>query len=72
MRFRPAAADRSRMAVMAHALMLMEPPGGAAIAALNRFLAALDEPRRIDRDAHIGLAEEAGPFLERLEAAFGF
>ena len=72
MRFRPAAADRSRMAVMAHALMLFEPPGEAAIAALNVFLEALGEGRQIERGAHVGLPNEVRPevFCAILSDAF--
>ncbi len=55
MRFRQCRADKSRYAVMAHALMLFEPPSGEAIAAINRFLNALDEDRQIDTNAHTGL-----------------
>jgi lipoate-protein ligase A len=72
MRFRPARGDRGRMAVMAHALMLMRPPEPAAIAALNALLAALGEPRRIDRAAHGGLPGTGAvpDFLARLVRAF--
>jgi len=57
MRFRPARGDRSRHAVMAHALMLFEPPPEAAITAINRFLEAMGEDREIDRNAHTGLPD---------------
>ncbi len=72
MRFRPARANRSRIAVMAHALMLIDPPQADAIAALNHLLDALDQGRQIDLAAHTGLpptlTETA--FLTRLVAAF--
>ncbi|MEM8881992.1 MAG: protein ligase [Pseudomonadota bacterium] len=71
MRFRPATGDRSRMAVMAHALMLFAPPSQAAIDALNAFLGALGASRRIERSAHIGLPDDAAAFLKRLRSAFG-
>lgn len=71
MRFRPAKGDRARMAVMAHALMLFEPPSLEAIGALNAFLGAVGEPRRIDRAAHTGLDQKQG-FTARLVSAFGF
>ncbi len=72
MRFRPCRADRSRHAVMAHALLLIEPPSAAAIAAINRFLSALHEPRVIDPAAHTGLppALDKTTYLSRLERAF--
>lgn len=70
MRFRPAAGDRSRMAVMAHALMLFEPVTTEAIDALNAFLEAVAEPRRIVQDAHGALPGDPEGFLARLEAAF--
>ena len=70
MRFRPAAADRSRMALMAHALMLFEPVSAAAIDALNAFLEAVAEPRRIVQDAHGALPGDPKGFLARLEAGF--
>lgn len=71
MRFRPCLADRSRMAVMAHALMLFELPSMEAIDALNAFLEAVGEPRRIERAAHTGLEQWQG-FTARLVPAFGF
>jgi lipoate-protein ligase A len=72
MRFRPCAADRARMAVMAHALMLMRAPEAEAIAALNRLLHALGEPRLIDAAAHGGLprGRTEADFLPTLAAAF--
>ncbi|NRB03163.1 MAG: protein ligase [Rhodobacteraceae bacterium] len=55
MRFRPCRADKSRYAILAHALMLIEPPSEAAIGALNTFLHILEEPRQIALEAHTGL-----------------
>lgn len=72
MRFRPCKADKTQMAVLAHALMLFEPPNPEAIAAINRCLAALDQDRRIDLAAHTGLPLGLSPedFVARLVAAF--
>ncbi|MEL7345394.1 MAG: protein ligase [Pseudomonadota bacterium] len=72
MRFRPARANRTRYAVMAHAIMLFEPPQPSAIEALNRFLIALDEDRRIALEAHTGLPKDLTPkdFIRRLSSAF--
>ena len=72
MRFRPCKGDKSRFAVLAHALMLIEPPGMVAIGALNTFLKMLAEPREIAQDAHTGLPEGMGVqmFLERLQSEF--
>lgn len=72
MRFRQCRADRSRHAVMAHALMLMAPPETEAIAALNTLLEALGEPRRIDPAVHTGIpgGEARAGFLGRLVAEF--
>ena len=74
MRFRPCREDRTRFAVLAHALMLFEPPAPAAIGALNSFLAALGAPRVIEPEAHTGLPPNLAPeaFLTRLAAAFAF
>lgn len=73
LRFRPCREDKSRHTVLAHALMLFEPPPPAAIAAINRFLSALEEPRVIAEDAHTGLPDgvTAGDFTARLIDAFG-
>ena len=72
MRFRPCKADKTRYAVLAHALMLMEPPSEDAISALNTFLKKLKEPRSIDIRAHTGLPDglSRDAFLTRLLAAF--
>lgn len=72
MRFRPSKADQGQMAVMAHALMLFQPPTPAAIDALNALLAGLDQGRAIDADAHTGLPQTTTPkdFAARLLAAF--
>lgn len=70
MRFRPAKGDRSRMAVMAHALMLMSPLTEPPVSALNAFLGGLGETRRIDLSAHSSQEIDAAPFCERLFEAF--
>ncbi len=72
LRFRPCRDDKSSHTVLAHALMLFEPPGISAIAAINRFLSALDEPRVIRDDAHTGLPDGVTPaeFTARLIEAF--
>ncbi len=72
MRFRPSRADKSSHTVLAHALMLFEPPSGDAIAAVNRFLSLLGEPRTIDPTAHTGLPDglRADQFLKRLRSEF--
>ena len=58
--------------VLAHALMLFEPPAPEAIAAINRFLSFLGEDRTIRRDAHTGLpdGQSAESFVTRLRSAF--
>lgn len=72
MRFRPCKVDKTRYAVLAHALMLIKRPSEEAIAALNTFLSKLNEPRSIDSDAHTGLPDglSRDVFLKRLLAAF--
>lgn len=72
MRLRPSKPDKSRLTVLAHALMLMEPPSDAAIGAINRFLHALGQEREIRADAHIGLPDGVTPdsFVQRLSAEF--
>jgi lipoate-protein ligase A len=72
MRFRPSKADRGRVSIMAHALMLMDPPRTDAIDAINHLLGALDQDRSIAQDAHTGLPPGDTPdrFLSRLVAAF--
>lgn len=72
MRFRPCRVEKTRYAVMAHALMLFVPPTAPAIDAINAFLRDLDEPRVIDRDAHAGLPsdQDRDAFLEKLVGAF--
>ena len=72
MRFRPARADKTRYAILAHALMLYAPPSAEAIHALNRFLGDMGEPRVIDMAAHTGLPEGVSPndFSQRLHGAF--
>ena len=72
MRFRPSRADRSRVTVMAHALMLFDRPEEHAIAAINRLLSALDQDRVIQIGAHTGLPPGKDPetFCAHLIAAF--
>ncbi len=72
MRFRPSRADRARVTVMAHALMLFEPPRGTAIKAINTLLDALGQGRVINPNAHTGLPKDmmADTFLTRLVSAF--
>ncbi|MEL6533605.1 MAG: protein ligase [Pseudomonadota bacterium] len=70
MRLKPSRAEAGRAAVLAHAIMLAHPPRAGVIAALNRFLEAMEEPREIRLDAHTGLPAALGldGFLERLSA----
>lgn len=72
MRFRPCKADKTRYAVLAHALMLMKPPSDEAITALNRFLRSLQQERQITPEAHTGLPDGVSQddFLKRLMASF--
>ena len=72
MRFRPCQADKTRYAVLAHALMLIKPPPQAAIDALNLFLGRLAQDREIDMAAHTGLPNglETTAFLDRLVSGF--
>ncbi len=72
MRFRPSRADRARVTVMAHALMLLEPPPADTIAAINDLLARLGQGRVIVPEAHTGLPPTLTPqsFVTRLVAAF--
>lgn len=72
MRFRPSRADRARVTVMAHALMLFEPPSNEAIAAINTLLSRLDQGRVIVPGAHTGLPPHLTPdaFVARLVTAF--
>lgn len=72
MRFRPCKSDKTRYAVLAHALMLITPPTRPAIDALNRFLTGLDQERKIDIAAHTGLPDglDQNTFLTRLMAGF--
>ena len=72
LRFRPCRHDKSAHTVLAHALMLFEPPAPDAIAAINRFLSFLGEDRTIRRDAHTGLpdGQSAESFVTRLRSAF--
>lgn len=72
MRLKRCPVGKGRQAIMAHALMLLEPPAHEAISALNRFLSGVSEPRQIDPGAHTGLPEglEATTFLARLVDGF--
>ncbi|MCK0150440.1 hypothetical protein MWU54_10425 [Marivita sp. S6314] len=72
MRFRPCQADKTRYAVLAHALMLIAPPSQAAIDALNRFLSALEQDRQINLAAHTGLPDGMTQtrFLEHVKSGF--
>lgn len=72
MRFRPCRDEKSSHTVLAHALMLIEPPQPAAIAALNRFLAGLDQDRTILENTHTGLptGQTVDDFIMRLVQAF--
>lgn len=72
MRYRPGRIDKSSHTVLAHALMLFEPPRPEGIAAINRLLELLGEPRVISPEAHTGLprGQSAESFLDRLVAAF--
>ena len=72
MRFRPCRDDKSSHTVLAHALMLFQPPGNDAIDAINTFLKRLGEPRVIDPHAHTGLPAKTQPyaFLARLALEF--
>ena len=62
----------NRSAVLAHALMLIQPPSQDAIDALNLFLDLLGEPRQITQGCHTGLPTGVSQedFLQRLKAAY--
>lgn len=72
MRIRRGKADRTRSAVLAHAIMLIDPVSLDAIAAINRFLRLLEEDRQIDPDAHASLPAgyEKPDFISALKDAF--
>lgn len=72
MRFRPCRAHKSSHTVLAHALMLFQPPTPPAIAAINTFLRLLGEPRVIKPEAHTGLPDgvTADDFIARLCTEF--
>ncbi|WP_425041575.1 lipoate--protein ligase family protein [Primorskyibacter sp. S187A] len=72
MRFRPCRADKTRYAILSHALMLFAPPTQGAIDALNLFLDRMGQGRVIELGAHTGLPEDCTEhgFLQRLHAAF--
>lgn len=73
MRFKPNFTDKSRATVLAHAILLADPPEEGAIAAINRFLSALGEPRVISLGAHTGLPDHLprSDFMRRLADEFG-
>ncbi|MEL7027296.1 MAG: protein ligase [Pseudomonadota bacterium] len=72
MRFRPCREIKTRYAVLAHALMLIEPPTKEAISAINALLSDLGEERTISLNAHTGLSdpEDRAGFLARLSGEF--
>lgn len=72
MRIRRGKADRTRSAVLAHAIMLIDPVSLDAIAAINRFLRLLEEDRQIDPDAHASLpvGYDTSDFISALQDAF--
>lgn len=72
MRIRRGKADRTRSAIMAHAIILIEPVSIDAIDAINRFLNLLGEERTIDLKAHTCLPEDdtKPAFIARLTKAF--
>lgn len=72
MRFRRCKGSSSRMAVLAHALMLFKTPTSEAIEAINRFLQILGEDREIRSEAHTGLRAGLDPevFVKRLKDEF--
>ncbi|XYK79730.1 MAG: lipoyl protein ligase domain-containing protein [Labrenzia sp.] len=72
MRIRRGKADRTRSAVLTHAIMLIDPVSLDAIAAINRFLQLLEEDRQIDPDAHASLPAgyNKSDFVSALKDAF--
>ncbi|WP_306144444.1 protein ligase [Roseibium sp. MMSF_3412] len=72
MRIRRGKADRKRSAILAHAIMLIDPVSIDAIGAINRFLSLLGEDRRIDAGAHASLPAGYGRenFVAALSDAF--
>ncbi len=72
LRLRRCKADKSRHAVLAHAILLITVPGAQTIDALNALLSDLGQDRVIDRAAHTGLPDHVsqGNFLDRLVASF--
>jgi len=72
MRVRRGKADRKRNAILAHAIMLINPVSIDAIDAINRFLSHLGEDRRINADAHASLPESYSKddFVAALKKAF--
>jgi len=72
MRIRRSKADKSRSAILAHAIMLIDPVSGEAIEAINLFLGLLGEERRIDVSAHTNLPRSFSrdSFVANLREAF--
>lgn len=72
MRIRRGKADRTQSAVLAHAIMLIEPVSLNAIEAINRFLTLLGEDRQINIAAHASLPSDITKltFAKKLETAF--
>jgi lipoate-protein ligase A len=72
MRIRRSRADKSRNAILAHAIMLIDPVSIEAIDAINLFLTALGEPRQIDIQAHTSLPDTytKDTFVRNLTTAF--
>ena len=72
MRIRRSKADKTRNAILAHAIMLIDPVSIEAIDAINLFLSALGEPRQIDIAAHTSLpaAYTKDTFINNLTTAF--
>lgn len=70
LRIRRCKADRSRHAVLAHAIMLAEPVAAEAISAINTFLTLLGEDREIEIAAHTHLPDglSADEFVAKLTA----
>ena len=72
MRIRRCRTDRIRNAILAHAIMLVDPVSAEAIEAINRFLDLLGETRRIDIGAHTSLPRSLSKevFVSNLSEAF--
>jgi len=72
MRIRRGKADKTQSAVLAHAIMLIEPVSLNAIEAINQFLTLLGEDRQINIAAHASLPSEISKltFAQKLETTF--